>query len=314
MSGTKEIQDRIKSIQDTRKITNAMYMISSTKLKKAKKALEQTEPYFYGLQQVIARALRHLPSEARSRFFHSRFEERAAGHPEAVPRRGLVVFSGDKGLAGSFNQDIFKAVSRWMEKPGENRLFVVGEMGRQYVLAKGLPEEQEFHYAAQDPTMGRARRMAELLIERFLNGDLDEISAVYTSMEKGISETVETVPLLPLKREDFGGRQVPGDVFMEDFQMLPSPGAVLEAIIPNYIKGFLYGALVESFCSEQNARMMAMKSATDSADDMLKRLSLAYNRARQAAITQEITEVSGGAMAQKRKRLEQQRRRKEAGI
>ena len=311
MPNTKEIQDRIRSIQDTRKITNAMYMISSTKLKKARRSLEQTEPYFYGMQQVIARILRHLPSDMRSRYFHAKLEERRITDPSALPRRGLVVLSGDKGLAGSFNHDVFKAAAKWLEAPGENKLFVIGEVGRQYFLAKGIPVEMEFRYTAQNPTMSRARNIAGILLEKFLKGELDEISVVYTNMETSIAETVELVHLLPLKRADFGGLQVPGDVMQEDFQMLPSPEAVLDTIAPNYVKGFLYGTMVESFCSEQNARMLAMQNATDSADSMLKSLSIAYNRARQAAITQEITEVSSGAKAQRRKRLEQQRKGKE---
>ena len=314
MPNTKEIQNRIRSIQDTRKITNAMYMISSTKLKKARKSLEQTEPYFYALQRVISRVLRHLPQEVHSSYFHARFEERAVAEPGAVPRRGLVVLSGDKGLAGSFNHDIFKAATAWLREPGDNKLFVIGEVGRQYFVSKGIPVEMEFRYTAQDPTMSRARSIAGVLIEKFLHGDLDEISVIYTNMETSITETVETVQLLPLKRADFGGLQIPGDVFMEDFQMLPSPKAVLDAIIPNYVKGFLYGTLVESFCSEQNARMLAMQNATDSADDMLRRLSIAYNRARQAAITQEITEVSSGAKAQRKKRLEQQKKKQQERV
>ena len=309
MPNTKEIQDRIRSIQDTRKITNAMYMISSTKLKKARRSLEQTEPYFYGMQQVIARILRHLPPDVRSRYFHAKLEDRRMTDPGAQPRRGLVVLSGDKGLAGSFNHDVFKAAEKWLGEPGENKLFVVGEMGRQFFLTKRIPVEMEFRYTAQDPTMSRARNIAGILLEQFLNGELDEISVVYTNMETSIQETVELVHLLPLKRTDFGSLQVPGNVRQEDFRMLPSPEAVLDAIAPNYIKGFLYGTLVESFCSEQNARMLAMQNATDSADSMLKSLSIAYNRARQAAITQEITEVSSGAMAQRRKRLEQKKRK-----
>ena len=306
MASTKEIQNRIKSIQDTRKITNAMYMISSTKLKKARKKLEQTEPYFYALQAAIARILRHLPPETKSVYFHSPHEE----VPPEQKKRALVVVCGDKGLAGAFNHNIFKEAQKWLSEPGDNKLYVIGEVGRQYFLSRKQPVEQAFRYTAQNPTMSRARSISGTLLEKFLHGEADEVWVIFTNMESGISSQVERVKLLPLERKTFGPAP-PIGIRMEEFVMLPTPEAVMDAIVPNYIKGFLYCVLVESFCSEQNARMIAMENATDSADEMLRFLSVAFNRARQAAITQEITEIIGGAKAQKKKKEAKKKMRRE---
>ena len=148
--------------------------------------------------------------------------------------------------------------------------------------------------------MNRARNIAESLLEYYNSHKLDEIHIVYTKMVNAMQTEAETLQLLPLKKANFGKRFV--DVHMEEIALWPSADAVLQNIVPNYIAGFIYGALVESYCSEQNSRMMAMEAATTSAKDMLKDLSIAYNRARQAAITQELTEVISGAKAQKKKK------------
>ncbi len=296
MASAREIQTRMKSIADTRKITNAMYMISSTKLRKAQRELADTEPYFYALQGMIARILRHIPPDVHSAYFDRR--KRKTGGER---KRGLIVVTGDKGFAGAYNHNVLKLAGEWLEKEGDNRLFVVGELGRNYFLSRGMAVDTQFHYTAQNPTMDRARTIATTVVGRFLRQELDEVYLAFTQMENSLSETARMVRLLPLEREDFSSR-LPADVYREEFFMEPSPKEVLDQIIPNYIGGYIYGALVEAFCSEQHARMSAMQTATKSADDMLAQLAVAYNRIRQAAITQEITEVSSGAKAQKRKK------------
>lgn len=293
MAGLREIQSRIKSIQDTRKITSAMYMISSTKMKKAKKDLEATEPYFYTLQGTVDRILRHLPEME-----HIYFEK-----PD-VPRTkiGLLVVTGDKGLAGAYNHNVLKLAQQFLdEKTRYVELFVVGELGRQYFAGKHIPLQENFQYTAQNPTFGRARWISETMLEKYKSGELDELHVIYTRMENSMTSVAEDKMLLPLKRPSMAN--VPMDVYQEEFFLIPSAEEAVDTIIPNYITGFIYGALVESFCSEQNARMMAMEAATNNADELLHDLTIMYNRARQAAITQEITEVCGGAKAQKQKKV-----------
>ena len=169
------------------------------------------------------------------------------------------------------------------------------------------PIEENFQYTAQDPTFNRARWIAGMLLERYLSGDLDEIHVLYTRMENVMQSVAKDKRVLPITKPDMHGMAIPVDVRLEEFSLRPTPEEAMNAIVPNYVAGFIYGALVESFCSEQNARMMAMDAATDNADALLKDLNTMYNRARQAAITQEITEVCGGAAAQRREREEEMR-------
>lgn len=293
MAGLREIQSRIKSIQDTRKITNAMYMISSTKLRKARQELEATEPYFYTLQGTVERILRHLPDME-----HIYFER-----PDTVRHHiGLLVITGDKGLAGAYNHNVLKLAQQFLDhQENDIQLFVVGEMGRQYFTGKHVPVQENFLYTAQNPTFNRARWITETLVEKYRSGELDELHIIYTRMENSLQSIAEDKMVLPLKRPDMSN--IPADVYQEEFFLIPSAEEAIDTIIPNYITGFIYGALVESFCSEQNARMMAMEAATNNADELLHDLKIQYNRARQAAITQEITEVSSGAKAQKRKSI-----------
>ena len=283
MANTKEIQKRMKSIRDTMKITSAMYMISSAKLRSAKQKLEQTEPYFYALQGSISRFLRHIP-EVQNRYFDQKKEI-----PEEEKRRGYIVITADKVAHELFTQ-------------GENnKLFVVGELGRQYFAKEGLAVDAEFKYTVQNPSLHRARVIADHVMDLYAENELDEVYIIYTKMENSFSMNAEKMKLLPLVKEDFL-HPAPADIYQEEIRVESSMEAILEHVVPNYVTGYIYCALVESFASEHNSRMMAMQAATDSAKDMIQTLSIEYNRVRQAAITQQITEVSGGAKAQKNKK------------
>ena len=291
MANTKEIQDRIKSINDTLKITNAMYMISSSKLKKSKKMLSDTEPYFFTLQSEMSRILRHIP-DISSIYFKTNEDKDAADK-----KVGYIVITADKGLAGSYNHNVLKIAQEQLEKNPNHSLFVLGELGRHYFEQRGIEIEKQFHYTVQNPTLNRARNISEEIIELYRKGELDEVYIIYTSMINAIQEETQIEQLLPLKKADFN-IQIPVDFKREELALKPSPEVVMDRIVP----GFVYGALVESFSCEQNARMMAMEAASKSAKDMLHDLDIQYNRARQASITQEITEVIAGAKSQKKKR------------
>ncbi len=298
MANTREIQSRMKSIQDTMKITNAMYMISSTKLRKAKKNLEETEPYFYTLQTMVSRIVRHLP-EIDNKYFDERKDK-----PAEERTVGLVVVTADKGLAGAYNHNVLKMAEEQMQKTeGKCKLFVVGELGRQYFGHRGIEVAEQFHYTAQNPTLHRARIITETILEQFIEEQLDEVYIIYTNMKNSVTTEPEMLRLLPIVGERFitkDGKDL--SMYQEPLVMNPSPVAVLNNIVPDFVMGYVYGALVESFCSEQNARMMAMEAANKNASAMIHDLSIQYNRVRQAMITQEITEVIAGAKAQKKKK------------
>lgn len=295
MASAKEIKDRMKSIQDTMKITNAMYMISSSKLKRAKKALMDTEPYFYTLQSTMSRILRHLPE------MHTIYFQHDDDVVKEKKTKGYIVVTADKGMAGAYNHNVLKLAEEKIKREEDTKLYVLGELGRHYFERQGINIDTQFHFTVQNPSLSRARNIAETILADYENQEVDEVYIIYTKMVNSMQAETQFLQLLPLKRSDFN-MKLPVGIPMEEIAMKPSPEAVMDRIVPDYLVGFIYGALVESYSSEQNSRLMAMEAATESARGMLHELDILYNRARQAAITQEITEVISGAKAQKKKR------------
>lgn len=294
MANAREIQGRIRSIKDTMKITNAMYMMSSSKLQKARRNLKNTEPFFYLIQDSLAKILDASP-DAGNEFFdlrpHKSQENRTAGY---------LVITADKGLAGAYNHNVIRLAEKIAENVEKDMLFVVGQTGRHYFEQKDIPIDINFNYTAQNPTMNRARHIAGRLTDLFLDGRIDDLYVIYTKMVNSMTVEAVSKKLLPMKAEKLEKQENDLVDHYENAQFMPDAKTAFERIVPDYITGFIYGALVESYCSEHNARMMAMQTATDSAKDMIRELDIQFNRARQSAITQEITEVVGGANAKKK--------------
>lgn len=293
MANAKEIKTRMNSVRDTQKITNAMYLIASTKMRKAKVELDRTRPYFTALQAEIKRIFR-TAEDVESKYFYP-----ADGSPIPDKNCGCLVITSDKGLAGAYNQNVLKEARSFLAEQKDAKLFVVGEYGRQYFSQHNIPIERSFLYTAQNPTMQRAREISDILLGMFEKGELNKIFVIYTDWKNSLMEEAVSTRLLPFHRNQFtdnGTKQVAAT-----FEFMPNIGGVLDTMMPSYISGFIYSALVDSFCSEQNARMTAMNAANQNAEKILADLSVQYNRVRQAAITQEITEVSAGAKAQKKK-------------
>lgn len=317
MANAKEIQNRIDSIRDTMKITRAMYMMSSMKLRKAKQKLENTEPYFTSLQEQIKDILYHYPDMQ-----HLYFDNRNKDMKETVKKKGFVIVTGDKGMAGAYNLNVLKKARELIDQAEDYRLFVVGELGRQFFKSQGYPVEEKFVYSANNPSIHRARMMTEYIIDLYQKEELDEVYIILTRMVNSLSEEAEIHRLLPLQTHKFLEEEMLEKIRNEEgmidqnearklhddwYLIYPSPTEVLEKLVYNYVTGFFYGALVEASACEENARMLAMQSATNNAEAMLHDLSIEYNRVRQAAITQEITEVIGGAKALKKKKQKQER-------
>ena len=290
MANMREIRTRMKSIQDIMKITNAMYLISSSKLKKARKNLLATEPYFEKLQATIHDILVRAPH------IHHVFFDRREEIESEDRKKGYIVITADKGLAGAYNHNVIKKAEEVMGQGNNNYLYIVGQVGRQYFKRKNVHVDGEFLYTAQNPTMYRAQLITESIIELYEKGDLDDVYVIYTKMITPMKAEVQSVRILPFERRKFE-RRAAG---YQHARFEPSAEEVMNQLVPNYLKGLLYGVLIESFSSEQNARMTAMEAATKSAKDMLRDLDLLYNRARQASITQEITEIVSGAKSLKK--------------
>ena len=294
MANTKEIKDRIKSVRDTQKITNAMYLIASTKMRKTKSELDHTRPYFEAIKGEIKRIFR-TAKEVESQYFYPE----DSIHTRTGTYAGLVI-TADKGLAGMYNQNVIREAEKLLNDHPDTKLFVVGEYGRQYFAHHGIPVERSFLYTAQNPTMQRAREISSILLEMFEKREVCKIFVVYTDIKNGMFEEAKSERLLPFHRRTFADNTTEKAI-TKPFEFTPSVNAVLDTLVPSYVSGYIYSALVDSFCAEQNARMTAMNSANQNAEKLLGELSVQYNRSRQAAITQEITEISSGAKAQKRK-------------
>lgn len=293
MGNMREIRDRIKSINDIMKITNAMYLISSSKLKKAKKDLAATHPYFNKLVYAMRSILSRAPEDIDMQYFDRR--ENIAPTDRKV---GYIVITADKGMCGSYNHNIIKLTEQKIAANQHANLYVMGQVGRIYFQRRSrsgeLNVDAEFIYTTQNPTLYRARRIAEQMLKLFEEEKLDDVYIIYTNMVSSIIFEPKILQLLPLDAAHFV--QTEGEISRHhEAEFFPTPNLVMEHLTPNFMKGLVYGAMVDSFCSEQQARMSAMDSATTSAKDILQELSLQYNRVRQAAITQEITEIVGGA-------------------
>ncbi len=288
MASAKEIKTHIGSVKNTQKITNAMYLIASTKLRRAREGLARTQPYFDALRTEIERAFA-CAGKIKSPYVATKREERE----DDV--YGVLVLTADRGLAGAYNQNVVKVAQQLLAEHKNTRLFVVGDWGRQYFLSRGAAVEEDFFYPSQSPSLRLAREMSAKLLGFYERGEIQKLVVVYTEVH-GMTQRVRTDELLPIELERFAD----GEKHRE-FKFEPSADAVITSAVPSYVTGYLYSTIVESFCAEQSARAGAMDAASDNAQELLDALTMDYNHERQSAITQEITEVSAGARAKKKK-------------
>lgn len=298
MASTKEIKNRIKSVSDTQKITNAMYLISSTKMRKARRDAEATKPYFDLMRREIRRMFA-VSADLKSVYYDAAVDEEKPGG-----RNGILVITGDKGLAGAYNQSVIKEALALADRSDEHTFYVVGDDGWRFFKSHGSNMDRDFIHSMNQPTLAMARDITDELLLRFDRDVFDRLYVCYTDYQGGMSAGVATHDrLIPFDLDDF----VPeGDEKARNastvFEYEPDVETVLEQMIPSYLSGYIYSALVNSYSSEQNARMMAMDAANDNASELLATLELEYNHLRQNAITQEITEISSGARSLRKKK------------
>ncbi|MBR5177441.1 MAG: ATP synthase F1 subunit gamma [Lachnospiraceae bacterium] len=293
MSGAAEIKTRINSITETKKVTDAMYMISSVKMRKARREIDKTTPFFVAVREEIGELLHYMP-ENKNRYFKNR-------DPEGIVGRALLLITSDKGLSGSYNHIAIKKAEELMKAHEDMILFNVGEYGWNYFLNKKYNKAEDFRFSASFPTIWKAKQITNELLRYYNDDVVDEIDIIYTHYMAGKPEECKTRCLLPLDKSEFYDSNEFDIPFGKEYY--PSPEAVLNGIVPSLITGFIYSALVDSYCSEQDARMSAMKTAGDNAEDILKRLKLEYNGIRQAAITREMTELASGGKALRKKKM-----------
>ena len=272
---TKEIKPRIRSMESTKQITKAMEMVASSKLRKAQNQVLTARPYF----EILSKTIDDIAG-ADQDFTSAYIQKRP------VKKTCYVVFAGDRGLAGGYNSNIFKTV---MSKISGQDVTVVpiGRRCVEYFMAHDVPVLTVNYAQAEAVTLGDCFSIAKNLCKRFVAGEFDEVVVAYTDYVSVLSQVPVVRPLLPVVPGKSGGAT--------EMVYEPDSETVFEAIIPEYLGGVLYGALCESRASEQAARRSAMDSATQNAEEMIANLSLQYNRARQAAITQEITEIVAGS-------------------
>ena len=276
---TKDIKNRIRSMESTKQITKAMEMVAASKLRQAQNRITASRPYFEILSNTIADIV------ATNQEFTSPYLCKQDGN-----RILFVVIAGDRGLAGGYNSNIIKLAAARMEGK-EATVLPIGKKAVDYFRSKGYALLTDAYAEAAEVGVGDCFSIAKLLSREYLAGNFDEIHVAYTTFVSVLSQSPATRQLLPLIPDD---SVEPGSSYTV---YEPDPEAVFASIVPEYLGGIVYGALCESRCSEQAARRTAMDSATSNAEDMIADLSLKYNRARQAAITQEITEIVAGAEA-----------------
>ena len=275
---SKEIKTRIRSMESTKQITKAMEMVAASKLRHAQARVTNSRPYFEILYNTITDIV-----NSNSDFSSPYLTERP------VKKTMYVVIAGDRGLAGGYNSNILKLVHGEME--GKDALVLpIGKKAVDFFRSKGVPSLTDSYAEAADVSIGDCFSIAKQLSKAYLAGEIDEIHIGYTNFVSVLSQTPAVLRMLPLLQQHDAQRSgSASDILYE-----PDSVTVFDAIVPEYLGGILYGALCESRAAEQAARRTAMESATQNAEDMIADLSLKFNQARQAAITQEITEIVAG--------------------
>lgn len=275
----KDIKRRIKSVESTMQITKAMELVASSKLRKAKSRVEASQPYFISLYETMCEISKD--SAFKSVFFGKR----------EVKNILLIVIAGDRGLAGGFNSNVLKAAvarSKEIKKDGNAKILAVGKKSVEYFEKRNYDMASGYQHIAETLSVDDAFDIADEIISLYKSGVVDGVELIYTTFVSALVQQAQQMKILPVEMENqnFVKSQTIYD---------PSPSSVFDGLIPKYIAGILYGAIVDSFAAEQASRRTAMESASDNAEEMISSLSLIYNRARQAAITQEISEIVGGA-------------------
>jgi len=296
-AGTRDIKRKIKSVSNTRQITKAMELVSTAKLRKAKSKLDITKPYFETVLKTIKKIIKN-ENNLKHKYLVAREKKNTL----------YIIIAADRGLCGGYNSNVLKKAVKIIESNDTNaKLVTIGKQGLKFF--KNSPHEiiKSVTQISEKPSFSDAKEISNLVLKMYDEERVDEIIFVYTRMITSLNLEPTELTLLPvsvdIEEEKETKKNTKGNKKEREMRDMvtyePSAEVVLDFIIPKYIESVIYGGLIESSASEQSARRIAMESATDNADEMIEELTLTYNQARQSAITQEITEIAGGAEALK---------------
>jgi F-type H+-transporting ATPase subunit gamma len=288
MAGGKEIRTKIKSVQNTKKITKAMEMVAASKMRKAQERMRAARPYSDKIRQLAANL-----SHSNNTEYHHPFLE----HREPVQRVGLIVVTTDKGLCGGLNTNVLRlslnTIRKWESAGvGEIRVAAIGNKGLGFMQRLGAKVVSHVVHLGDTPHLEKLIGPIKVMIDAYQNNELDVIYLAYTRFVNTMKQEPVIEQLLPLTGERLGTPTSSWEYIYE-----PEAKVVIDDMLVRYVEALIYQAVAENMASEQSARMVAMKSATDNAGNVIKELQLIYNKARQAAITKEISEIVGGAAA-----------------
>lgn len=284
MASMRDIKRRKSSIQSTGQITKAMKLVSTVKLQKAKGHAEEAKPYFRYLYEAIQSILKKSGN---------------LSHPMLLPgeskKKAVIVITSNRGLAGGYNANVVKLLTKG-ELPKEDVLvYAVGNKGREALSRAGYKIGKDYSEIMNNPVYNDAVSIGREVINAFVTGEVGEIYLAYTVFKNTVTHIPTLLKLLPLAVTEGEEESATDQLTLMNYE--PDPEEVLDKIIPKYMNGIIYGALIEAVAAENGARMQAMDNATSNAEDMIADLSLKYNRARQSSITQELTEIVAGASA-----------------
>ena len=283
MASMRDIKRRKESVQSTQQITKAMKLVATVKLQKARGKAESNKPYFNMLYDTICSILA-MTKNVDHRYLME----------NDCTKKAVIAITSNRGLAGGYNSNIVKLITGGNFDKDDTYVYAVGKKGIEGLTRKGFTIHKDFSEVINEPLFSDATQMTKELLTQYTQGEIGEIYIAYTNFKNTVTQEPVLRKLLPLSADDFEEKEI-DDKLLMNFE--PTPEDVLDLVIPKYMSNIIFGAFLESVASENGARMQAMDSATSNAEDMIASLSLKYNRARQSAITQELTEIIAGADA-----------------
>ncbi|MFB6357201.1 MAG: ATP synthase F1 subunit gamma [bacterium] len=299
MTTARDVKSRIDSVENVRTITRTMKAVASAKLSKAKDRIERTRPYGNTIEETIKHVLARHPDLKHSYFYRS--EDGNEEQDDSDKFSLYLLLTADRGLCGSFNSNILSRAEEIIEREDDPRFYVIGKRGVSYAgnnFSSRVIENKQNIW--DDLDYGVATRLTHELVDEFELSDASSVTIVFNEFESAMVQNVVEYPLLPLDREDFYNLDdQDGSSQQVDFKYEPDPDSVINRLFPRHVRTQVYVSMLESFASEQGARMVAMDNATENANEMIEDLTLEYNQLRQATITKEIAEIVGGAEALK---------------